>query len=692
MTLTVKNSRDATLQAAAVRINEEGLPPEWVIPGLKQVQLKASHSHFRVLHGGAPEGPGFIQLEATLINIVGTPVFTAYNDQGPVPLTDTENDKVKLLNFSDMGGNRVEIHVEVEDQSVKPFTVVSPPEVFSDEVAITKVYDRPPLPVENLVTGLNAEGKIDSIVITVFSIVPVADRAIELWRATANDFLQAVKVAEFEGTQYEDRALGVFNRFYYWARVVDKEYGTQSLFVGPTTAQTGQVTSAIEALEGKLSATELVQGLNDRIDLIDAPATAAGSVNQRLASLGTQVGEDMALLWTDVSTLVDQEVGTVSQQVTTLSTTVDGNTSTLQQQSQSIGGLSAEWTLKLDINGRVSGIGLASDPEGVSDFTVLTDRFSILDANDPTKVVLGTVNGQTYIRGAYIDQLVANQIDTRGLTIKDDAGEILFGAGVELDGTFIKNGSIGNAKIAGMISSDNFDKETGWAIYKTGVAIFNNATIRGTLEAPVVNAATLNGGTITGAVIVGTSYLTPTDAGDPYYTYQSIQNRSMGGVGNYEYPGSGRRILRVRATSPFRAYNIGGTVGTEFTDRYVDANAYFFDIDIYVNADYSGDGDTSNIRLNVIRSDTGEVLQQINYLNSNQANTRTQNGTTITRNAYRSGVPAGGRGSIRVTGAFTYSYTGDYPVAVELYMYMYEFRSVTSYTMTLATQNRSNSG
>ncbi|MDP0941507.1 phage tail tip fiber protein, partial [Klebsiella quasipneumoniae] len=82
-------------------------------------------------------------------------------------------------------------------------------------------------------------------------------------------------------------------------------------------------------------------------------------------------------------------------QVTILSTTVDGNTSTLQQQAQSIGGLSAEWTLKLDINGRVSGIGLASDSEGVSDFTVLTDRFSILDANDPTKVVLGTVNGQT---------------------------------------------------------------------------------------------------------------------------------------------------------------------------------------------------------------------------------------------------------------------------------------------------------
>lgn len=100
-----------------------------------------------------------------------------------------------------------------------------------------------------------------------------------------------------------------------------------------------------EQLTGAITETQLYQNLNDRIDLIDDPQTG-------------------------LVTKTDQ-----------LSTRVDDNEATLQVHGQSLDGLEAQYTIKLDVNGHVAGIGLASttNDEGqvTSDIIMLADRFSI---------------------------------------------------------------------------------------------------------------------------------------------------------------------------------------------------------------------------------------------------------------------------------------------------------------------------
>lgn len=122
--------------------------------------------------------------------------------------------------------------------------------------------------------------------------------------------------------------------------------------------------------------------------------------------------------------------------------------------------------------------------------------------------------GAAVIRG----QLVASQIDTRGLTIRDTSGRIILGSGqglrqqdiafevVSADtpitaanaSTFIANAAIGNALIGNIIQSDNYAAGmAGWRINKDGTAEFRNVIVRGDVQATSLNAAT---GTFTGAL------------------------------------------------------------------------------------------------------------------------------------------------------------------------------------------------
>lgn len=155
--------------------------------------------------------------------------------------------------------------------------------------------------------------------------------------------------------------------------------------------------------------------------------------------------------------------------------------------AEETGALFAEKLVKTDLAGNVSGYGLSAyvDPNGtsMSEFRVAADRFSVgapaivqstapLSNNYKGKVWVNTsvtpnvtywyngsswqttpvkgsspfivktspetIDGVTipagvYIDNAVIDRIDANQINTRGLTIRDSAGKVLFGAGTALD-------------------------------------------------------------------------------------------------------------------------------------------------------------------------------------------------------------------------------------------------------------------
>ena len=105
--------------------------------------------------------------------------------------------------------------------------------------------------------------------------------------------------------------------------------------------------------------------------------------------------------------------GAIAQKLSTLQTTVNGQTASIEQHAQSLNGLQAQWTLKMQTGGVVGGIGLAGD-KGVIDFAVNANKFYIAPptgGKGVTPFVVLTspqmVNGVrvpagTYIKSAFI--------------------------------------------------------------------------------------------------------------------------------------------------------------------------------------------------------------------------------------------------------------------------------------------------
>ena len=151
--------------------------------------------------------------------------------------------------------------------------------------------------------------------------------------------------------------------------------------------------------------------------------------------------------------------------LSTVSSSVDGQTASIAAQATSINGLEAQYTVKIDANGAVAGYGLASTTtssgNNVSEFIVNADRFAILkDASDtgtaqvPFSVVTSsyTNNGVTVNPGVYItDAFIANgTINTAkiGNAAIDDAKIANLSAGKISTGTL----NAANVNIAGVTS------------------------------------------------------------------------------------------------------------------------------------------------------------------------------------------------------------------------------------------------
>ncbi|MBE0438030.1 MAG: DUF1983 domain-containing protein [Methylomicrobium sp.] len=115
-----------------------------------------------------------------------------------------------------------------------------------------------------------------------------------------------------------------------------------------------------------------------------------------------------------------------------------------------IDGVLGKYTVKIDHNGYVSGYGLMSEENDgavISEFAVRADRFSIggpsgsaselatpfMVLSAPT-VIDGTMfDPGVYMNSAMITKLTASQIDTTGITIRDDSGKVILSSDVPLD-------------------------------------------------------------------------------------------------------------------------------------------------------------------------------------------------------------------------------------------------------------------
>jgi len=92
-----------------------------------------------------------------------------------------------------------------------------------------------------------------------------------------------------QGLSFTHTGLGFFTNYYYFVRS-SNAYG-KSAFLYVPASTSNDVGAYLDALDGKLTESQLGQELLGRIDLIDGPPTLPGSVSSRLKELDDQVGE-----------------------------------------------------------------------------------------------------------------------------------------------------------------------------------------------------------------------------------------------------------------------------------------------------------------------------------------------------------------------------------------------------------------
>lgn len=116
------------------------------------------------------------------------------------------------------------------------------------------------------------------------------------------------------------------------------------------------------------------------------------------------------------------DIKSLGERITTVQSEADGNTAAVQAHARSINGLEAQYTVKVDVNGKVAGYGLATTPKNgtpESKFIVNADRFGVGSTGkadifpftvDTRQNRVG-VNGELVVNGkAIIDRLNAGDI------------------------------------------------------------------------------------------------------------------------------------------------------------------------------------------------------------------------------------------------------------------------------------------
>ena len=401
----------------------------------------------------------------------------------------------------------------------------------------TEDFSTPPAP-----TGFTATGAFATIILSWNGASFSSYAYTEIWRASINALGAASLIGSTPGNVFSD-AIGNNTTDYYWVRFVNKA-GIKGPYNAPGgTAGTTAINPSlvIASLTNSITTTQLYSDLAAEIALIPGLSTSVAANTANISTISShQVTQDasIATLTTQVSanttsistlngnvtsntaaitTLQSTQTSqgssiaslttTVSSQGTTISsqgTQIASNTASISTQATSISGLQAQYTVKIDVNGYVSGFGLASTPVNgtpYSTFIVRADSFSIgapgSTSPSPTLPFIvqtsgTTVNGVYRPPGTYIqDAYIANGV--------------------------IGNGQIGNAAIdSAKVSSLTADKlatgsvtvgttissasTTGgtptWSINGSGAATFQNITAVGSVQA---GTATYSGGTVSGS-------------------------------------------------------------------------------------------------------------------------------------------------------------------------------------------------
>jgi Domain of unknown function (DUF1983) len=222
----------------------------------------------------------------------------------------------------------------------------------------------------------------------------------EIWRAPTNSFSGAKLHALAPGTLYAD-AVGAKASYYYWVRFVNLRRQSGPFYATSIHGLTGENPGyLLEQLSNKITESQLYSTLNSRIDLIDGPSILNGSVAQRLSQ------ESYARTQADLAEASARE--TIAARLNNIGgATIE---TAYGVQASLLAGVSAQYTLKIDNNGFLSGFGVSSEPVNgtpFSQFAFQADRFSIINPNStPIGIVSINRSGSDPTAIAVVDTIV----------------------------------------------------------------------------------------------------------------------------------------------------------------------------------------------------------------------------------------------------------------------------------------------
>jgi len=137
-------------------------------------------------------------------------------------------------------------------------------------------------------------------------------------------------------------------------------------------------------------------------------ANADTAISNTVTALNSTVGTNTSAISTEATARANAD-SAISSTVSTLSSTVGTNTSAISTQATTTNGLSAQYTVKVDVNGAVAGFGLASTTNAAgnitSEFIVNADRFAIMQGGSTTTtgiVPFIVDSGSVYMASAMI--------------------------------------------------------------------------------------------------------------------------------------------------------------------------------------------------------------------------------------------------------------------------------------------------
>lgn len=248
-------------------------------------------------------------------------------------------------------------------------------------------YTTPPLP-----STLRATGGFTNVYLE-WDGAPYKNNAYtEIWRSSVDNLGTAVMIGTTAASVYADPAKPD-TTYYYWIRFVSSANipGPYNQTSGTVATTAIDVSAALSALSGELTKSQLFIDLGSRIASAETGIVSLRSI-----------------------------IGTSASDLLTLSSTVGKNSSSLQIQSKVVDGLSAQYTVKTDVNGHVAGFGLATTTNSgtpTSAFIVRADKFGIAGASTPGEAdplspaympfivttTTTTINGKSYPAGTWID-------------------------------------------------------------------------------------------------------------------------------------------------------------------------------------------------------------------------------------------------------------------------------------------------